>query len=142
MPRGFIVLRPLLTVLWIGLHCVNVAFPDHTHSLFVIKLYMSFLVLQSPHLGRDSCLFILNAYFLLFLFISLVWYLLLSFPDLCLILYYNAICENKKISRPFLINFTVLLLSGKPLESSVGCYRLKRRDVILHVSARLEYVQD
>ena len=32
------VLRLFLTVPWVGLHCVIVVFPDHTHLLFDVKI--------------------------------------------------------------------------------------------------------
>ena len=34
LPKGCLVLRLFRTVLWVGLRCLIVVFPDHSHLLF------------------------------------------------------------------------------------------------------------
>ena len=43
----FSVLRLFLAVLWVGLQCVIVAFPSHTHLLFHVSLLSSILKIHT-----------------------------------------------------------------------------------------------
>ena len=49
-----IVLWLFLAVPWVGLQCVIVVLPDHTHLLFFMQNLVFFLVLQPSRRGRES----------------------------------------------------------------------------------------
>ena len=45
-PVTFSVLWLFLTVFWVGLQCVNVVFPDHTHFLSTYLLQTSIIIIM------------------------------------------------------------------------------------------------
>ena len=48
------VLCLFLTVSWVGLHCVIVVFPDHTHLIFNVKLLFQIMAFKLPRKANLS----------------------------------------------------------------------------------------
>ena len=64
MQKKAFVLWLFLTVPWVGLQCVIVVFPDHTHLLYQPKINMFLLFLRKKNENKTSKIsFVLTRYF-------------------------------------------------------------------------------